>query len=101
MAVKKVTKNDGVEIVDVKAKKAETETKKDPIESAKKAVEENKEVKEEAKKPVKSKLVEIRMRDNHHCWIAKEHYTFQKGETYKVPENVKNILAKAGLLDPL
>lgn len=45
--------------------------------------------------------VRIRMRVDHRCCIAMERYDLKAGETYLVPENVKNILNKAGLLAPL
>ena len=45
--------------------------------------------------------VRIRMRVDHRCCIAMERYDLKAGETYLVPENVKTILNKAGLLAPL
>lgn len=45
--------------------------------------------------------VKIRMRVDHKCCIAMERYDFKAGKTYVVPENVKRILNKAGLLAPL
>lgn len=45
--------------------------------------------------------VKIRMRVDHKCCIAMERYDFKAGKTYTVPENVKRILNKAGLLAPL
>lgn len=53
----------------------------------------------EIKKP--SGLVKIRMRTDHKCTIAMERYDLKAGKTYNVPENVKRILNKAGLLAPL
>lgn len=53
----------------------------------------------EAKRP--SGLVKIRMRVDHKCCIAMERYDLKAGKTYSVPENVKRILNKAGLLAPL
>lgn len=43
----------------------------------------------------------IRMRVDHKCCIAMERYDLKAGKTYTVPENVKRILNKAGLLAPL
>ena len=45
--------------------------------------------------------VKIRMRVDHKCCIAMERYDLKAGKTYVVPENVKTILNKAGLLAPL
>ena len=45
--------------------------------------------------------VKIRMRVDHKCCIAMERYDLKAGKVYTVPENVKNILNKAGLLSPL
>lgn len=45
--------------------------------------------------------VKIRMRVDHKCCIAMERYDLKAGKTYVVPENVKRILNKAGLLAPL
>lgn len=45
--------------------------------------------------------VKIRMRVDHKCCIAMERYDLKAGKTYTVPENVKTILNKAGLLAPL
>ena len=54
------------------------------------------EIKEE-----KQEKVRIRMREDHQCTIAMVRYSFKKGRCYDVPPNVKNILNKRGLLDPL
>lgn len=53
----------------------------------------------ESDKP--NSLVKIRMRVDHKCCIAMERYDLKAGKTYNVPENVKYILNKAGLLAPL
>ena len=45
--------------------------------------------------------VRVRLNKNHHCFIGGEYYNFTKGNCYLVPENVKCILNKAGLLAPL
>lgn len=52
-----------------------------------------------AKKP--NGNVKIRMRVDHKCCIAMERYDLKEGKVYTVPENVKNILNRAGLLSPL
>lgn len=52
-----------------------------------------------SKKPNGS--VKIRMRVDHKCCIAMERYDLKEGKTYVVPENVKRVLNKAGLLAPL
>lgn len=52
-----------------------------------------------AKKP--NGNVKIRMRVDHKCCIAMERYDLVAGKVYTVPENVKEILNKAGLLSPL
>lgn len=53
----------------------------------------------ESNKP--SGKVKIRMRVDHKCCIAMVRYDLVAGKTYTVPENVKSILSKAGLLAPL
>lgn len=45
--------------------------------------------------------VKIRMRADHRCTIAMEHYDLKAGQVYVVPENVKRVLNNAGLLAPL
>lgn len=55
----------------------------------------------EVKAVPKNDKVKIRMRVDHKCCIAMERYDLKAGKTYVVPENVKNILNKAGLLAPL
>ena len=47
------------------------------------------------------KIARIRMRVDHKCCVAMERYDLKAGKTYNVPENVKDILNKAGLLAPL
>lgn len=51
------------------------------------------------KKP--EERVKIRLRQDHRCSIAMEHYDFKAGKVYLVPRNVKSILNRAGLLSPL
>lgn len=45
--------------------------------------------------------VKIRMSVSHVCSIGGKRYSLEKGKTYNVPENVKSILLRAGLLLPL
>lgn len=52
-----------------------------------------------AKKP--NGNVKIRMRVDHKCCIAMERYDLKADKVYTVPENVKKILNKAGLLSPI
>lgn len=53
-------------------------------------------------KPLKDNpSVKIRLRDKHSCHIGGVSYKFEKGKVYTVPENVKKVLSRAGLLDPL
>lgn len=52
-------------------------------------------------KEEKQERVRIRMRVDHQCTIAMKRYSFKKGKCYDVPPNVKSILGKRGLLDPL
>lgn len=50
---------------------------------------------------VAEKFVKIKLVKDHYCHIGGEHYQFIKDKQYNVPENVKRILLKAGLLAPL
>lgn len=54
---------------------------------------------DDSKKP--ENMVKVRMRTNHKCTIGGELYQLESGKVYTVPENVKRILNKAGLLSPL
>lgn len=47
------------------------------------------------------KIVRIRLREDHKCWVNHECYEFLKGKCYNVPESVKKRLNKAGVLSPL
>lgn len=58
-------------------------------------------LKEEAEKEnnkPSGKTVKIKLRENHHCIIAKTRYDFVAGEVYSVPQNVKDILDRGGYL---
>ena len=54
---------------------------------------------DDSKKP--ENMVKVRMRTDHKCTIGGELYQLESGKIYTVPENVKRILNKAGLLSPL
>lgn len=54
---------------------------------------------DDSKKP--ENMVKVRMRTDHKCTIGGELYQLESGKVYTVPENVKRILNKAGLLSPL
>ena len=54
---------------------------------------------DDSKMPAKN--VKIKMKENHNCWVGKEHYILKKGQCYNVPLEVKMRLSKAGLLLPL
>ena len=54
---------------------------------------------DDSKKP--ENMVKVRMRTDHKCTIGGELYHLESGKVYTVPENVKRILNKAGLLSPL
>lgn len=59
---------------------------------------ENPENKEKAKE---AELVEVRMKSSIECYIGDQYYRLKAGELYKVPENVKDVLRRAGLLDAI
>ena len=54
---------------------------------------------DDSKKP--ENMVKVRMRTDHKCTIGGELDQLESGKVYTVPENVKRILNKAGLLSPL
>lgn len=45
--------------------------------------------------------VKVKLSKNHKCSIGGVWYNFEKGKVYPVPEYVKDILSRAGLLLPL
>ena len=53
------------------------------------------------KVPVAVKLVRVATNVNHTCVIGGKRYTFTKGVCQNVPTNVKDILMRAGMLQPL
>lgn len=52
-------------------------------------------------KPVIEKDVRIRVAKSHRCFIGGELYDLKEGVCYNVPEFVKSVLNKAGILAPL
>lgn len=52
-------------------------------------------------KPLEPRKVRVRMKETHKCFIGGEWYCLGKGGIYSVPENVKDILVREGLLLPL
>lgn len=62
-------------------------------------------------KPVEVKVVEetkptqpnvrVKLKNDLRTYIANQWYTFKAGQTYTVPKQVKDILAKAGQLEAL
>ena len=105
MAVKKAsTKATEVETIEIDVEAT------DVVETVEVEIPEVEEKKEEPKVEVNKNATEakrnegtvkIRMRVDHKCCIAMERYDLKEGKTYIVPENVKTILNKAGLLAPL
>lgn len=57
--------------------------------------------KDDKKTEVKEKTTRIKMKVDHKCYIGGQWYYLDKGEIYNVPFNVKTILCRAGVLDPL
>lgn len=53
-----------------------------------------------AKSPEQKKVKVTTVRD-HACTIGGQQYAFKKGKVVVVPENVKRVLKKAGILAPL
>lgn len=86
-----------------KGQKAEAETKEVEVKEAKEEVKEVEiqEVKVEAKKTSAMPNVRIRPNQDLRTYIGDQWYTLKKGVVTTVPQNVKEILARAGMLDPL
>lgn len=55
----------------------------------------------EQTKKAPTPMVKIKLVKDHRCSIGGEWYSFQAGKQYNVPEQVKNILLRANLLQPL
>lgn len=75
-----------------------------PIEEnavAEPTVEVNLSAPKDEKTEVKEKTTRIKMKVDHKCYIGGQWYYLDKGEIYNVPFNVKTILCRAGVLDPL
>lgn len=54
------------------------------------------------KKQVKNeKLIKVKLADKIECYIGDRYYRFKKGEEVEVPEAVKNVLKRAGLLEAI
>ena len=47
------------------------------------------------------KNVRVRANRDHRCFIGGELYDLKEGQCYNVPEFVKSVLNKAGILAPL
>ena len=85
-----------------KGQKAEAEVEVKEKEEVKEVKEvELQEVKVEAKKTSTMPNVRIRPNQDLRTYIGDQWYTLKKGGVTTVPQNVKEILAKAGMLDPL
>ena len=109
MAVKKVNKQEEVNVDVTMDATPEVDVVETPVVEVE--VQEEK-VKEEPKLEVSTEptvdttkkpenKVKIHMRVDHKCCIAMERYDLKANKTYVVPENVKRILNNAGLLAPL
>lgn len=115
MAVKKAVKKDTTPEVEVQETPVvETEEVSVDTEVEDKTKEVEVSVPEEEKEPeveIDSKAVEdktvvhknVRVRANrdHRCFIGGELYDLKEGQCYNVPEFVKSVLNKAGILAPL
>ncbi len=115
MAVKKAVKKDTTPEVEVQETPVvETEEVSVDTEVEDKTKEVKVSVSEEEKEPeveIDSKAVEdktvvhknVRVRANrdHRCFIGGELYDLKEGQCYNVPEFVKSVLNKAGILAPL
>ena len=86
-----------------KGQKAEVEVEVKEKEEAKEEVKEVEiqEVKAEAKNTSVMPNVRIRPNQDLRTYIGDQWYTLKKGVVTTVPQNVKEILARAGMLDPL
>lgn len=58
-------------------------------------------VKPVEQQPLAVKMVKIKAKENHKCFIGGEWYYLIEGKQYNVPENVKAILLRADKLIPL
>lgn len=86
------TVEETVEAVDEEVSEPETVEEENTLENFLKE-----EAEKENNKP-SGKTVKIKLRENHHCTIAKTRYDFVAGVIYSVPQNVKDILDRGGYL---
>ena len=110
MAVKKAKKENEIE-VDIATAVVDPIDEIDEVEETKSDVVVEEPAKDDVEVTVEDTVVDntrkpngnvkIRMRVDHKCCIAMERYDLKAGKVYTVPENVKNILNKAGLLSPI
>jgi hypothetical protein len=82
---------------DLKQKVTDAQAENDPIDSE--TTEEV--IVTQVEEVVVEKNVKIKMKADHKCYIGGTWYYLLKEKTYTVPEQVKEILANAGLLLPL
>lgn len=82
--------------------KEDSEPAEEPVEEpAKEEVAFDPALVDESKESTDKKKVRIRLKEKYHCKIGKHLYNFEKGQCYNVPENVKMVLSRAGILDVL
>lgn len=78
----------------------EVEVVEEVLEKVAEEAPEVKEAPEERFQEEKSpELVEIRLAEKIECYIGNRYYRYKKGETDRVPVEVKDILKRAGLLE--
>lgn len=72
------------------------------VEEVEEKVEEEKDLKAQVKIITNpQKFVKIKLNRDLYTYIGDKYYDFKVGKTYKVPQNVKRILGKAGMLKPM
>lgn len=108
MAVKKAVKKDTTPEVEVQETPVvDTEVGDNTKEVEVSVPEEEKETEVEIDseavedKTVVHKNVRVRANRDHRCFIGGELYDLKEGQCYNVPEFVKSVLNKAGILAPL
>jgi 5'-3' exonuclease len=55
----------------------------------------------EAPEVTEEEVVKVKLKQNLECYIGDKYYRFKAFESYDVPENVKNILKGAGVLEAI
>lgn len=55
----------------------------------------------ETKKEVEPTLCKVKLSESIECYIGDAYYRLKANEVYEVPENAKNVLKNAGLLQAL